>query len=237
MQQRSGTPRDTGARGAAARMAAVRPRPSRRALAALAAALTVLAACGGDDDTSDDDAATTGVPPTAAATGDSPLCDAYLAFLAAPADQVVVAIDELAGSLGAGMPAAVVDALVVLGPTPPEGATADDFVAALGVVHDEVEPVCATRYRAAVVPAASDDAALTTFADALVSGDRAAAAVVAPADVIALFEPWQPYPADPAVGAPSYTVADDAVTLVLAATYTASCQASGGVVAACSFGE
>jgi hypothetical protein len=219
-------------------MAIVRHHLSPCALAvALGATLALLPACGGDD--SGDDAATTtttAVPPTAAATGESPLCDAYLAFLSASADDVVVAIDELAGSLGPGVPQAVLDALDVLGPDPPEGTTAEHFVAALGVVHDAIEPACAMRYRAAVVPAASDDAALTTFAEALVGGDRAAAVLVAPADVIALFEPWQPYPEDPAAGAPSYSVSDDTVSLVLAATYTASCQATGGVVVGCTFG-
>src|SRR5688500_19212799 len=137
-------------------MAAVRRLPPHRVLAAgLALVVAVASGCGGDGDADEGTAATTGVPPTtagvpptAAATGASPLCDAYLAFLAASADEVLVAIDELAGSLGAGAPQAVLDALVVLGPEPPEATTADDFVAALEVVHDAVEPSCASRYRA-----------------------------------------------------------------------------------------
>lgn len=166
------------------------------------------------------------VAPEEPSTALAAQCDAYLVWLA-EGD-----LGPLAQTLSDGQDAAR-DAVATLRRDDLDTGQALEAVADL---QEAIRPRCAERFAADLQPAPDDATALRTLFDAVVAGDRGAAAPIATDDVLAVFEPWSPLDPDAPDG-PSFTVDGSTGSGVLAPTVTVFCEAEGGVVVRCSFGE
>jgi hypothetical protein len=200
----------------------------RRVLVAL---VLVVTACGGGSDESE---ATTRAPvqtgagsPTSAPDGSvGPACDAFLAFRGAQdPDAAFGALDLLEEELGSGATAGMVAAF--------EAFRSGDFGPGgigevIGAMRDQMIPLCRDRYFAGVTAATDDAAAAESFFAAVVAGDRAAAATIAQAEVVAQFEPWLPFGDDA-----SLTLGDGGFTMQLTPESRLECETRNGVVERC----
>lgn len=165
-----------------------------------------------------------------------PLCDAYLAWLSAQdGAQFNTALGQIAEIAGDDAPQTVTEAIDTIGAADADVISVLEAQATLG---DFVDPTCREAFDAGVVglPEGGDVAA--AFFEALRTGDRDFAATLAPADVIARFEPWEPLPEDPDLGTPTLVstgLGDFA--MLLASTVSVYCTTDGRVVFSCAFGE
>lgn len=157
------------------------------------------------------------------------LCDGYLTYVATRN------VDDLAAQLGSTAPPEVAAALDLV---QSDDVRFLDLLNAVESLRDYVAPICRSRWDEDLVPAATDQDAVDGFFNALVEGDRSAAANVAPDDVIATFEPWEPIEPDPDLGPASllYEGGGD-FSMLLGPTLSVFCEVEGAIVTNCLFGE
>lgn len=167
-------------------------------------------------------------------TCDSPdviaVCNAYISWVRNDG------LDDLEAELGADAPVGVSDAIDTL--QDPD-ADIDDIFTAIDSIDGYVKPICRTRWDNDLEPAESNEEAVNLLFESIVAGEEAAVGGIAPDDVIAAFDPWEPLEDDPDTGAPSlsYTVGEDSFNMLLAPTVTVFCEVDGGVITSCAFGE
>ena len=207
--------------------------------------MAIVGACGDDDGASSPastaspsstqsptvmEADTSTSDPTAGTS--TPECDAYLNYISAQdGAQLNTALGELRSQIDDEDVDAALDTI--------EQSSGDlgELADARNVLRAAVEPMCTEQWSAGVVPYSDDDLA-QVFYEAVLSGDRSVAAEVAPADVLAEFEPWEPIPADDSLGSPTLTEnPDGSFNMLLGSTITVYCETQEGVVTLCGFGE
>lgn len=186
----------------------------------------LFAGCGDDDDSA---ATTTGVP----GVGD-PLCPAYVEHLAAVAAapaEVDASLADVDRALGE-VPAEVERAVAILRePT----STVEDAQRSATVLDSHATDRCAGEWAAGVEGASTIDDAAQRFFEALVAGDRRAAAEVATPNVVARFEPWAAVPPDDEAGTPRYEVNGATLRVFVAGAVTASCEIDMARLTRCTF--
>lgn len=199
-------------------------RPARRvrALLSILALALVAGACTDDGD----DAEATSAAPTAGEGRDDDLgvefCDAYLAYLARSGPT------ELAAVTAATDDDRVHDLADDIG-----GSAVDRSIAATIDLDALARTACHQRWIAGTQGAGNAPAAAQALYDALVAGDRAGAANVAAANVLARFEPWTP-DADTTDAYPTMVdVGDDGFTVITGPETLFLCLVETGVVVAC----
>ena len=167
------------------------------------------------------------VPPADAST-----CEAFLVSLSPESSQE----EHLAARavLKASAPPEILAAYETL----EVGEDTDSVLGAIDVIENHFLAACGDRYRAGLRPAAGDREAAQGFYEALVAGDREAAASIASADVLARFS-WSGLKKHESVGAPSLQLEEDgsSFAVLLAPTVVAFCDVRGGAVIDCRFGE
>lgn len=110
----------------------------------------------------------------------------------------------------------------------------EDVRAQQAVLRDFVLPLCEATYNEGVVGAEDDATAAEQFFAALVSGDKESACTLAAAQIVALFEPWEPYPDQG--GVPELMLDDGQFFVTLTPAFSFRCEMSDGVVTGCFFG-
>lgn len=173
---------------------------------------------------------TTG-PTSTAETASPAVCDPYLDLLSA---QDGAQRNTALGRLREGFTdQSVLSALDTL----EQSEDVESVFAADEVLRTAVLPLCRDAYYAEVVGTDPDNVAAAFFS-AIRTGNRDEAVPLAPANVLALFGPWEPLTPDADVGSPVMTLGDNgSFNMVLAPTVTVYCTTDGGVVDSCSFGE
>lgn len=159
-------------------------------------------------------------------------CDAYLAFGAAQdPESRVEPLNAIWAERGSNAPDELKEVVNTL-------MTADfgseDVRAQHAVLRDFVLPLCEATYDEGVVGAEDDATAAEQFFAALVSGDKESARTVAAAQIVALFEPWEPYPDQG--GVPELVLDDGQFYVTLTPAFSFRCEMSDGVVTGCFFG-
>lgn len=95
-------------------------------------------------------------------------------------------------------------------------------------------PLCLDIFNEGVVGAEDDATAAEQFFAALVAGDRQTALTLAPANTVALFEPWDSYPTQGDY--PQLTPHEGQFYVSLTPVFSFRCEVSGGIVTGCFLG-
>lgn len=232
--------------------------PRRRIRAAAPTALLLcgaltLAACGGEDEeptaapstqdatgsASEDEAdepqdETTPTDDEASAVGgaDDPVCSEYLEFIDMSGPRDGEALTNALEDVGA--PPATVDAVATLGSP---DADVEEIFAAVEELAQFAVGRCAEFYAADLDPADSDTAALEQLREALIAGDESMAAPIATKDVLSTLRPWDGFRPESQGGDATYSISGSSLSASLMPTVTVFCEAEGGVVVSCVFGE
>lgn len=195
----------------------------RRHLLALVCALAVAGvSCSGGDD----DAATTTTAPGSGSA--ARFCDVYLDYLSESTSANLTAVEDAAGD----------DQVTQYVEVMESDADIVAIVAATVDLDDLARARCQSEWTAGAQGAGNTGAAAQAFFDALVAGDPIGARNVASANAIAVFEPWEPVPADPVAGTPAIGDVDgQSFTVALNPASLAECQVETGVVVACQLAE
>jgi len=157
------------------------------------------------------------------------LCDSYLENLAGGDT------DGLAVAFGSDAPAGVTAAIETL---KAEDSDIELVWEAQADLADYVEPVCAQRWSRGVTGASDTVQAAETFFGAIVAGDPEAASELAPDNVVALFEPWEPIVSDdPGLPQLTFSEAENSITMVLDPEASAFCSVADGVITSCDVTE
>ncbi len=159
------------------------------------------------------------------------LCNAYLVYRTDTREVVAVA-----DALGPNAPAGVLAALEVL--QDPDADFFDEVLPAQDDLASYVEPICQTRWGRGLEPGGDNRFVVEKFFEELVAGNKAGVDLIAPDDVQALFEPWEPIEDDPELGPPSFSYdGGDSFNMLLGPTITVFCTIENGIVTSCGFGE
>lgn len=196
-------------------------RPSGSLVALLVLPFVLLVACSDGDE---GDAVGAGGQDEAGAETRARFCDVFLDYLADSSPQNLEVVADSTDDPDVG---AHVDTI----------RTSGDLTEVLAATLDLDELArtrCQPEWTAGAQGAGNTPAAAQAFLDALVAGDPVGARNVASANAIAVFEPWDPIPSDPAAGTPAIdAVGDEAFSLVLTPDRVAQCQVETGVVITC----
>lgn len=177
-----------------------------------------------------------GVTPPEDPDADLRMCDTYLDYLGAQdVDDLVGALESLRDEHADLVPTAAAEAIEVL--LTDQDADPGEVAGAVADLGTSMQEPCGDYFAERVTGADSDEDAARRFWAALLVGDREVAVPVAPLDVLAQFDPWEPLPLSDEVDAPAMSYADRTMSMVLAPTVTVSCRVADGVVATCGFGE
>jgi hypothetical protein len=95
-------------------------------------------------------------------------------------------------------------------------------------------PLCLDIFNEGVVGAEDDATAAEQFFAALVAGDKQTALTLAPANTVALFEPWNPYPTQGDY--PQMSPGEGQFYVSLTTVFSFRCEVNGGIVTGCFFG-
>ncbi|MPZ51945.1 MAG: hypothetical protein GEU79_04295 [Acidimicrobiia bacterium] len=98
------------------------------------------------------------------------------------------------------------------------------------IVEQEVVGECRDRYFAGVEP---HEDVVHRFFNLVIAGRRAPAEAIAPAHVIARFEPWQPWPSTELISPGLRIQNDTSFIMALSETVEASCTHFAGTIRSC----
>lgn len=170
---------------------------------------------------------TTVAPTTTTVAENAVLCDAFLAFRGAQEpDTMQSALATMADELGEEAPDTVAAAIVAFQTADFGDTPVGEWI---GYLRDNIIPMCMNRYYEGVVGTADNATTSQQFFDALVAGDRATAATLAQAEVIAQFEPWEAIPGTSAIEETS----SGGFAAQLGFGYGIACVVTDGIVVQC----